>query len=86
MLVRCFVVTTLLGMLSLGCGEQPQSAAPVCIARDCLFDSKPQCDETYSASWNTGGIAKLSRIRFVSVAGVKPKSLLNSLLNCDGLV
>jgi hypothetical protein len=45
-----------------------------------------QCDETYVAFSNAAGMAKLSRIRFVSAAGVRPKSRLNSLLNWDGLV
>jgi hypothetical protein len=45
-----------------------------------------QCDETYVALSNAAGMAKLSRIRFVSAAGVKPKSRLNSLLNWDALV
>jgi hypothetical protein len=31
-------------------------------------------------------MAKRSRIRFVSTAGVKPKSRLNSLLNWDALL
>ncbi len=45
-----------------------------------------QCDETNTASSNASGIAKLSRMRLVSAAGVKPKRRLNSRLNCDALV
>ena len=50
------------------------------------FARQPQCDETYVASANAAGTAKLSRIRFVSAAGVKPNNRLKSLLNWDGLV
>lgn len=45
-----------------------------------------QCDETYVAPANAAGMAKLSRMRFVSATGVEPNRRLNSLLNWDGLV
>lgn len=46
----------------------------------------PQCEDTYAASANAGGTAKLSRMRRASAAGVRPNSRLNSRLNCEALV
>lgn len=48
---------------------------------DQIEPRQTQCDETYAVSANAAGIAKLSRIRFVSAAGVRPNRRLNSLLN-----
>ena len=47
--------------------------------------SASQCDDTNTASSNGAGIANCARMRFVSCAGVRPNSRLNSRLNCDAL-